>query len=361
MNQTRRIYLDNIRWITVSIVVIYHVIYMFNGVQPFGVIGAFHERQYQDAFQYFVYPWFMALLFVVSGMSARYYLEKHTAKEFRKERTRKLLVPSTIGLFVFQWMLGYYNMIIGGTVESFANTPKPVLYLMMVLSGTGPLWFIQVLWIFSLILLVVRKIEKDRIWDKTCNTPVWLIVLFVVLVYGMAQILNTPIVTVYRFGIYGFCFFTGYFVFSHDEVVDRLSKYWLIFDILAIGLGIFYTVKYFGENYAMEPFINNVSACAYCWFAILAILATMKKYGNFTNRFTQWMSKESWGLYIFHYLPIAVVAFYLHKYVPAIPAFLVYVIVGVSSFAGSFLLQAIISRIPLIRWCVLGIKEKKHV
>lgn len=33
MDNTRRIYLDNIRWITVCIVVIYHVIYMYNGVQ----------------------------------------------------------------------------------------------------------------------------------------------------------------------------------------------------------------------------------------------------------------------------------------------------------------------------------------
>ena len=70
MDNTRRIYLDNIRWITVVIVVIYHVIYMFNGVQPFGVIGPFKKHQLQDAFQYVVYPWFMALLFVVSGMSA---------------------------------------------------------------------------------------------------------------------------------------------------------------------------------------------------------------------------------------------------------------------------------------------------
>lgn len=43
MDNTRRIYLDNIRWITVCIVVIYHVIYMYNGVQPFGVIGPFKE------------------------------------------------------------------------------------------------------------------------------------------------------------------------------------------------------------------------------------------------------------------------------------------------------------------------------
>ena len=57
MDNTRRIYLDNIRWITVCIVVIYHVIYMYNGVQPFGVIGPFKEQQLQDAFQYLVYPW----------------------------------------------------------------------------------------------------------------------------------------------------------------------------------------------------------------------------------------------------------------------------------------------------------------
>ena len=43
MDNTRRIYLDNIRWITVCIVAIYHVIYMYNGVQPFGVIGPFKE------------------------------------------------------------------------------------------------------------------------------------------------------------------------------------------------------------------------------------------------------------------------------------------------------------------------------
>ena len=114
----RKHYLDNIRWITVVLVVIYHVIYMYNGVQPFGVIGPFQEVQYQDAFQYVVYPWFMALLFVVSGMSARYELETRTAGEVIRRRTRKLLVPSTIGLFVFQWILGYYNMAIGGGTET---------------------------------------------------------------------------------------------------------------------------------------------------------------------------------------------------------------------------------------------------
>lgn len=106
----RKYYVDNIRWITVLLVVLYHVIYMYNGVATAGVIGPFYEVQYQDVFQYMVYPWFMALLFIVSGMSSRYYLEMHTIKEFIASRTRKLLVPSTIGLLIFQWILGYFTM-----------------------------------------------------------------------------------------------------------------------------------------------------------------------------------------------------------------------------------------------------------
>ena len=213
-----------------------------------------------------------------------------------------------------------------------------------------------------MLLLLVRKIERDRIWKKGEKTPVWLLALLTVFVYGFSQVLNTPIVTVYRFGIYGFCFFTGYFIFSHDEVVERLSKWWGIFLIVAGATGIFYTIYYFGENYAVEPVLNNLPACIYCWFSILAILAFMKKYGNSENKVSRWMSKKSWGIYVFHYLPLACVAYYLRCFASELSAGIVYIVVGISAFAGALLLYEIISRIPIIRWCVLGLKkEKKHV
>ena len=41
----RKLYIDNIRWITVVLVVLYHVIYMFNGIETFGVIGPFSDVQ----------------------------------------------------------------------------------------------------------------------------------------------------------------------------------------------------------------------------------------------------------------------------------------------------------------------------
>lgn len=62
------------------------------------------------------------------------------------------------------------------------------MYLIMVLSGTGVLWFIQVLWLFCLLLAVIRKFEKGKILS--------------------GLVLNTPVITVYRFGIYGLYFFS---------------------------------------------------------------------------------------------------------------------------------------------------------
>jgi peptidoglycan/LPS O-acetylase OafA/YrhL len=172
-------------------------------------------------------------------------------------------------------------------------------------------------------------------------------------------VLNTPVITVYRFGIYGAAYFIGYFVLSHDEVTASLSRFWLPVGIIAFAAGIAYTFLYFGENYAVEPFVNNVLACAYGWLATLAIIAFMKVHGNIENIFTRWMNKKSWGLYILHYLPLSITAWYLSVYASGLPAVFHYVLTLAAGFAGGVLLYEIISRIPILRWCVLGIKKDK--
>ena len=81
---------------------------------------------------------------------------------------------------------------------------------------------------FSLFLLFIRKIEKDRLYGlcEKANLPVLLCMTPVI--WGVAQVLNTPVIVVYRFGIYGVGFLLGYFIFSHDAVMERLEKWWLI-------------------------------------------------------------------------------------------------------------------------------------
>ena len=355
----RRKYLDNIRWVTILIVIIYHVIYMFNGVTTYGVIGPFSEDQPQDIFLYIVYPWFMFLLFVVSGMAARFELDYKGESGFIRNRTRKYLVPSTIGLFVFWWILGYYNMLIGGAFESMGTVPKPVLYLIMCISGIGPLWYIQMLWLFSLVLIWIRKIEKDRVYNLAAKTNVFIIVLLGIAVYGAAQVLNTPIVVVYRFGIYGLGFLLGYFIFSHEEVMEKLEKYWMLFGLLALAFCILFLVFNLGKPYPEHEVLDTFLCNMYAWFGTLGLLAFMKKWGDFHNGFSDWMCRKSWGLYVFHYLGIAISSWYIKMYLPQMPVFFVYLLVLVSGIAGALLLYEIISRIPVLRWCVLGIKHNK--
>ena len=356
----RKHYLDNIRWFTVVMVVIYHVFYMYNAEGIAGVVGKITtlDVQYCDVIQYIIYPWIMILLFMVSGISSRLYLERHTDKEFIKSRTTKLLVPCTIGLFAFQFIQGYINASISGVVES-AEMPMVGVVISTILSGIGVLWYIQLLWIFSLLLVLVRKIEKDRLWNVCRKTGIVVILLLSVAVWAMGQILNTPIIVVYRFGLYFFVFLLGYFVFSHDEVIDVLKKWFPLLAGVSVALCVAFCWVFFGSNYADNPVYKTPLFLGYGYFASLAFLGGMARFGDVNNRFTEWMTKRSYGLYVFHYLGISAVALYLAK--PGlIPPVAAYLLSAVAGFGGAYLLNAIISRIPFWRWAVLGIKKKKE-
>lgn len=356
----RKHYLDNIRWITVVTVVLYHLFYMYTSTRVVGGLGNITglEVQYWDIYQYAVYPWFMFLLFIVSGISSRLYLDKHTGKEFIKSRTTKLLVPSTIGLFVFWFIQGYISMSFGDAFDTLTGVPGIVLYFIMALSGIGVLWYIQILWVFSLLLILVRKIDKDRLWNLGRKTGIIAIVLMALLAYGGAQILNTPVICVYRFGYYGVAFFLGYFIFSHDEVIEALKKYFFLLLAASLILGFAFCYKYFGENYADAPINRYPLFTSFGWFASMAFLGGGAKYLNKTNAFMTWMTKKNFGLYVFHYLGLSIVALLIGSRGILHPA-LVYLLSLISAFVTSYVLYEIISRIPFFRWAVLGISRKK--
>ncbi|MBR5771820.1 MAG: acyltransferase [Clostridia bacterium] len=353
----RKHYLDNIRSFTIGLVVIFHVIYMFNGEARAGVVGPFREVQYQDALQYILYPWMMILLFIVAGMCSRYYLESHTIKQFVKSRTLKLLVPSTIGLFVFHWIQGYFNMQLSGAFDKI-EAPKFMLYPIMAVSGIGVLWFIQVLWLFSMVLALIRKYEKGKLYNLTAKSGIALAAALVLPVYGSSFILNTPVIVCYRFGIYAMTFFIGYFVFAHDEVIERISRFSIPLIILSVILAGVYIYTHFGDNYAENPVFNSIPAIAFAWSACLAILGSGCRWFNRKTAFSAIAAKRSFGLYVFHYLPLSASAYLLHKYT-ALTALPTYLIVLVCGFAGGLLLYEIMSRIPFIRWATLGIKKEK--
>ncbi len=352
----RKHYLDNIRWVTVLIVLVYHVFYLYNGVGVLGGVGGFSKVQYQDAILYVIYPWFMVLLFLVAGMSARFSLNSKSHKEFIKNRTLKLLVPSTLGLFVFQWIVGYMNIKISGAL---ATIPKFILYPICVLSGTGPLWFVQMLWLFSLLLVLIRLIDKKDAFYNLCGkTNTIIILLFAILLWASSFVLNMPVITVYRFGIYFVAFLLGYFVFSHEPVQERVEKIRIPMLTLAIIGAVLYTWYYFGENYAVNACLQSIFTNVYLWVVILAILGCFKAWANKTNKFATYMTKSSFGIYVVHYLIVAYAGYYL-KNSTTLPTVWIYVIAIVATLVLSPVLYEVLRRIPIVRCFVLGIKKAK--
>ena len=352
----RRHYLDNIRWTTIVVVMIYHVLLIYSAVVP--EMGTpFTDVQYQDGIIYFLYPWIMILLFIVAGMSSRYYLENHTIKEFIRSRTHKLLVPSTLGVLIIGFIPGYMNVYHGGGLNDLkASVPGFVLFLICTASGIGVLWFIQELWIFSMILALIRKHEKGKIYEFTKKTNILAVILLVIPVYLSGLILNVPVIVVYRFGIYPLVFFLGYFVFAHDEVIDRISRWKYVLIPVAVILGSVYLYLHFGDNYAEMPVMGSIPAVAYAWAAILAIFGSLKAWFDKKGKISAFMTKKSWGLYIFHNMFIVGAAILLQEKL-SLPPLPCYLLTIVAAFFGAIGLYEIISRIPFLRWCILGIKK----
>ena len=364
----RKHWLDNLRWVTVLLVLLYHVIYFYNNKGVFGGIGGFGDGpQYQDVVMYILYPWFMPLLFLLAGISARYALEKYPAREWFKARTRKLLVPGTIGLLVFHWMVGYFNTAVAAKSGAFDGIPGIGLYFMWAVSGTGPLWFIQDLWLFSLILLLIRKLDPENRFHEWCGKLgiVWIILLGVLFWAGEQTLIRNPrpespdgLLNLYKPAFYLIPFLLGYFLFSHEKVQDRLGKFWIPLSGCAAAAGIALIVTTFGQDNTSPQYLGSPLNCIYGWLMCLAMIAWFRARFDRTSAFAGYMTRSSYGIYIVHYLVIVSLG-YMMKVYTDLPPVAMYLILGVAVFTLSPLLYEIILRIPVIRWCVLGEKHKK--
>ena len=370
----RKHWIDNLRWVTVLLVLFYHVIYFFNNKGVFGGIGGWGEypewHQYQDVVMYILYPFFMPLLFLLAGISARYALEKQTGKEWFRARTRKLLVPGTIGLFVFQWMTGYFNTLVAGRGAELAAVPGPGKYIMCALSGIGPLWFIQLLWLLCLVLLVVRALDrKDRFWNACGKLAdgkagiVWILLLGILFWLGEQTLIKNPrpesadgLLNLYKPLFYLIPFLLGYFVFSHDAVQEKVKNAWIPLLACAVVSGGILIGTTFGQDNTSPQYLGSPLNCLYGWLMCLALMGWFNARFDRTGKFAGYMTRSSFGLYIVHYLVIASLGYMMKTYTQ-LPPVAVYAILTAAVFILSPLLYELLRRIPFIRWSALGEKR----
>ena len=238
---------------------------------------------------------------------------------------------------------------------------------MMAISGTGPLWFIQVLWLLCLVLLLVRAIDrKDKFWNWCGKANLVVIILLGVLFWvGEQTLVKNPrpasldgLLNLYKPLFYLVPFLLGYFVFSHDEVQEKLEKAWIPLLACAFVAGTVLIITTFGQDNTSPQYLGSPLNCLYGWLMCLAMMAWFKARFNRTGAFAGYMTQSSYGIYIVHYLVIASLG-YMMKYYTSLAPWMMYVILFFAVMVLSPLIYEIIRRIPFVRWCVLGIKKKK--
>ena len=381
-------YLDNIRWVTVLLVMFFHVFYYFNAYCMGSGIGGFSDYQPQDAVLYLLYPWLMPLLFVVAGMSSRYALQRKSAGEYLRTRTRKLLVPATLGLLVFQWMAGYFGMQTMNFrfhADLGAGQPWWVMYIMWAVCGGGGLWFIQLLWLFSLITIVDPLLLHTSQAPSLCregrggSRGSWMAT-FGILLFGALLYLSDQTVmdsensmqdpamlyNVYRPLYYLTAYLFGYVFFVREEVQGLLVRLrWMIIPA-ALVCGIVLTITTFGQDAYSPAYIRSVGNNLYAWLAILAMFAAFRKWFNrdvsqlstpAAAKICTFFRDASYGLYILQFFVYMSIGYLLRAYT-ALPAWAMYVLLFLAIFGLTPALYLLISRIPILRYCVLGLSSK---
>ena len=354
--QERKNYLDNIRWITLCVVIVYHIFYIFNSSGVISHIGV-HGIKELDVFCIFSYPWIMCLLFVVSGVSSKYALCNKTHKEFIKDRTKRILIPSIIGIFAYGWISGLVTNYYADVFASNGNTtPGIIKYIIFSLIGIGALWYAHVLYIASLLIVIIRKLDKKQNLEKIfkkINIPILIGVGFIV--WGSSVILNVPVISVYRFGIYLLMFLLGYYVFSNDEIITKLEKISIPLGIITLIMSISFSIVFYGSNFGSDEFLRNVFTNIYLWFVILSAFGLSKKYLDFNNKFTTYMHTNNFNFYVLHYTIELVLAFVLVEYIKLNYFILNYILVLLGIIIILPIITVILKKIPIVKRLLLGI------
>lgn len=347
----RKHYLDNIRIIVILMLFPYHAFMIWNNYgTKFYVWGG--NNNILSSFIVLVSSWFMPVLFVVAGMSARYSLKKRSIKEFIKERVSKVLIPFICGLILlvpFQTLYArkFFFNYSGSIMDNF----KYFFTHFSDLNGYdgmftfGHLWFLLYLFIIALITLpIIKNISFKKIEKKVDKiNAFWIILIFIPLFifYNIGNFGGQSI------GKYILLYLLGYYLFT-DSFIDNLVKYKSLFIPLFIISEILLVLGYYIYGFYNDLFVNFVG-----WIGICSCIILGELFLNKETKLTDYFKKSSFSIYILHQTILVIIGYYSLMNFNNIYIQLSIIIIG--SFISTILLYELIKRIPYLRK-IIGIK-----
>ena len=351
----RKPYIDNLRNLTILLLFPVHTFMIWN---DFG--SRFYiwkgEEKVPSTLIVLVNPWFMPILFVLAGISARYAFKKYTVSAFLIQRVKKLLIPFLFGLVALVplqtlYARKFFDQYEGGILENL----QYYFTHLTDFSGydgaftPGHLWFILFLFLISIMALApFHFYPYERVRKRVERMPAFGILFLFIPVWLMYYLGNFGGFSIGKnFALY----LAGYYVLSNDSILEKLEKNikWLfglcLMETIA-SAALYYKFSYYGDLW-----IHLIG-----WNSILVLLILARKFLNNSNGFTVYFNQASYPVYILHQSILVALAYYVVKNITGI--FLQVVCIWTGSFGLTILSYHLIRKIPLVRNLV-GIKGGK--
>lgn len=352
----RKHYIDNLRWSCILLLIPFHAAMAWNSLGEGNYIY-FAANKFLSSFIMIISPWYMPLLFVLAGISTRYALIKRNYAQFATERIKKLFIPLVTGIITVVALMAYLaDCFNKGYTGSYLNHYLYFFTHLTDFSGydgcwtPGHLWFLLYLFIISLICLVIIAVQRKLAPNFSINRlPIGIVMMLCILTSISEKVLNIGGKSIAKFLI---LFLAGYYIFAEEEILKKLSKYIYLLGTIFILTDIATTYLFIWiEKSDMLCFI----ACRLAeWFGILTLLGWSRIHFNQSNIITNYFTKRSFLIYIFHFGWLVLLQFYLNSLTSNI------VILYSVSIFGSFILTLvtaeIIINIPGLR-VLFGIKK----
>ena len=322
-------YIDNLRWLTVSLLIIYHAAIAYNTWGEANYIFFEEVRPLSFAVT-FISPWFMPLMFLLAGASARFSLEKRGYAAFIRERFARLGIPFLFGVLAIAPILSYaadvtHNGYEGGYLSHYAVFFSRFTDLTGYDGGftLGHFWFLGVLIIVSLLSCAVIK-AGERIPEarrKTALTAAGIVLSVAAVGAADVRLFGKQIVTC-------FCvYLLGYYFVSSREFTAKLARFGIIFTAVflissAADAWLFSYTEGFGG-------LNTALWYAATASALPALICLGHSFLDRANDLTKRFSRISYMFYILHFPIVILCQYYLGR-------------AGLGSIAG-FILTVLIS------------------
>lgn len=332
---SRLFFIDHLRAALVTLVVLHHVAVVYGAIVP-----SFYyiEPPFNDplaglvllGFALFNQAWFMGAFFLLAGYFAPGSYDRKGPGSFLKDRLLRLGTPLVIFYFVLSPIssIGYWLM-----PASLTGITTPLTWQVYPhLLGTGPMWFLAMLLIFTFGYAAWRWLTRNRTSSSTSKSslPSYLGIGIFILALALVSYLVRIVVPIGKFVLefptlaylpqYLSFFVLGTVASRHDWLRTLRSMGVVGFVIAVVAAVALFPIAFISLLISLENASQQIPPFGYgtwqsavytLWDSIFAVgmclglIPLFRRFFNGQGRFGRFLSQHSYTVYVIH-IPIVV-------------------------------------------------------